>query len=272
MSQFLGITREQVFSPGRVEDDGAILEAVAVCLRRREHAVTVFSADAEQWPEPTAATIVFAMCQGDMALVRLQQWQARGVRIVNTPEGILNCQRHRTVAAFIAARIPFPESVLTDTAEPSTLPTWVDDGGAWIKRGDVHATEVDDVVLVKSVTAARDALARFRARGIRRAVVQRHEPGTVLKFYAVRGRFFHCVRPRDGDEIPTSILHDIDILGQAAARVLNLEIYGGDCVVGVNGRLRLIDLNDWPSYAPCRAEAAEGIAAYLLAHEVSTGT
>jgi len=272
MSAFLGIARERVFSPGRVGDDRAILDAVADSLRRRRRAVTVCGGDDSDWPEPAADTIVFAMCQGEQALTRLQRWAARGVRIINTPEGILNCQRHRTVAAFTQASVPFPESVILETDQPATLPAWVANGGAWIKRGDVHATEADDVVRIDGVAAMRQALERLRARGVRRALLQRHVPGTVLKFYGVCGGFFHCVVPAHRDEIGASVRRDVDRLGQRAARVLNLEIYGGDCVVSVNGRLQLIDLNDWPSYAPCRAEAAEAIAAYLLAHEVSTGT
>ena len=223
---------------------------------------------------------------------RLQQWEARGIRIINRPEGILNCQRQRTVAAFAGSDLAFPETVLIDTAAVSTvrpdqlakgegmaglpdLPAWLtgqrrDGAGAWVKRGDVHATEADDVVYVEGADAARGALRRFHARGIATAAVQRHMPGTVLKFYAVRGRFFHCVALPAGGEIPMAAVRGIDTLGRRAAEVLEVEVYGGDCVVGVNGELTLIDLNDWPSYAPCRARAAGGIAAYLLAQATAT--
>ncbi len=272
MSRFLGITREPVFSPGRVQDDGAILEMVADRLRAGGQDVRVLAADAEPWPEPAAGTIVFTMCQGAPALQRLQQWQARGVRIVNCPEAILNCQRHRTVAAFQAAAIPFPETVLLTVGGEPPLPSWVANGGAWVKRGDVHATEADDVVAVDGTAAARRALQRFRERGIAAAVLQRHVAGTVVKFYAVRDGFFHCVRPLGGVEIPLEVLRRIAKLGQRAAAALNVEVYGGDCVYDVNGGVTLIDLNDWPSYAPCRAEGAAAIAAHLLAQDVATDT
>ena len=45
-----------------------------------------------------------------------------------------------------------------------------------------------------------------------------------------------------------------------AAQVLNVHIYGGDCIVSEDGTVRLIDFNDWPSFAPCRDEAAPHIA------------
>ena len=269
MSRFLGITREPVFSPGRVADDSAILHLVADELRHQGHTVAVVGGADEHWPEPAADTIVFAMCQGSRALDRMQRWEACGVRIVNRPEGIRNCQRHRTVPALVRAGTAFPQSLLLETAAVPALPDWVAESGAWVKRGDVHATESDDVVFADSIDKVRGALQRFRERRVERAVVQRHVAGTVLKFYAVRGRFFHCVRPREGDAPTPDTVRRIDALGQNAAQVLNLEVYGGDCVHSANGALTLIDLNDWPSYAPCRSEAARAIAGYLLAQRTA---
>lgn len=272
MSRFLGITREHVFSPGRVDDDSAILHMVAEHLRQLGHEVTVCPGDDDRWPEPAADTTVFTMCQGERALARLHAWAARGVRIVNHPQAIVGCQRHQTVAAFSAAAIPFPQSVLLSTSGTPRPPSWVH-GGAWLKRGDVHATEPDDVVFVDTLEATRVTLRRFAARHIGCVVLQRHVPGTVLKFYAVHKRFFHCVPPAGAPHpLSEAVLHRIETLGAQAAAVLNIEVYGGDCVHDVNGRLTLIDLNDWPSYAPCRAEAAKEIAAYLLAHDVASDT
>ena len=268
MSRFLGITRERVFSPGRVDDDGAILHMVADRLRTAGHEVSVFDADEPRWPQPVAGTVVFAMCQGERALAHLQQWQARGLRIVNTPDGIRNCQRHRTVAAFAGSPIAFPETVLVDSGERLTVP-WIADGGAWIKRGDVHATEPDDVVFVDGAATAQQALGRFRARGIARVVVQRHIPGTVVKFYAVRGRFFACASGPGVVPLADDVLQRIDALGGRAAEILGVEVYGGDCVRDLSGKLHLIDLNDWPSFASCRAAAAGHIAAYVQAQDVA---
>jgi glutathione synthase/RimK-type ligase-like ATP-grasp enzyme len=259
MMRFLGITREAIFSPGRVDDDAAILLAVADALRSSGNSVETIRADDDRWPEPTTDTTVFTMAQGDRSLARLQEWERRGLRVINRSQGILNCQRHRTVPLLTEARVEFPTSLLVATRDAVELPPWIE-GGAWVKRGDVHATEVDDVVFVESAQAVHEALARFAARAIERAVVQHHAPGTVLKFYAVLGSFFHCV---GGSELPAAVLARIDALGQQAAQALGVEIYGGDCVYDVNGGLTLIDLNDWPSYARCRFAAASAIAAYV---------
>lgn len=268
MIEFLGIAREHVYSPGRVEDDAGVLNDVARHLGEAGHTVRVFGADATMWPQPAAGTLVFAMCQGPRALERLQEWERDGVRVINRPEGILNCQRHRTIPLLNDAGVGLPTSVLVDTASEPQLPTWLGEG-AWIKRGDVHATEADDVCRVPDAATALAALRRFAARGIEAAVIQRHAPGVVLKFYAVRGSFFHCVRSAEAPAIPAAALRKIDTLGQAAAERLGVEVYGGDCVYGEDGALSLIDLNDWPSYRFCRASAAVAIADYLRAQKES---
>jgi hypothetical protein len=271
MRSFLGISRERIFSPGRVDDDRAILRLVADALQCAGQRVQLLDGDDRTWPEPSAETVVFAMCQGPRAVEHLRRWEQRGARVVNSADGILNCQRHRTVPALVAAGTPFPASVLVDTAAPPALPEWIAADGAWVKRGDVHATEADDVVFVEGADAAAAALRRFHERGVARAVVQRHVSGTVVKFYAVRGRFFFAVPPRDG-ALPADALRGIDTLAQQAARVLDVEVYGGDCVCAANGAVHLIDLNDWPSYAPCRSEAAREIAGYLLAQPTARDT
>ena len=105
---------------------------------------------------------------------------------------------------------------------------------------------------------------RHARRGIASALVQRHVDGDVLKFYAVRGRFFaafrrrRTCRARRGARTPPCARSP-----KPAAAALELEVFGGDCVRDRQQRLWLIDLNDWPSYAPCRSGAAEAIASYL---------
>src|SRR5262249_32424858 len=128
MSRFLGLTRERVFSPGRVDDDAAILTLVADRLRQLGHSVSVHSGDEDAWPECAADTVVFTMCQGAAALHRLQEWTARGMRIINRPEGILNCQRHRTIATLAQTDMAFPASVVVQTHTEPVWPAWVTSG------------------------------------------------------------------------------------------------------------------------------------------------
>jgi hypothetical protein len=56
-------------------------------------------------------------------------------------------------------------------------------------------------------------------------------------------------------------------LAEFAARGLDIGIYGGDAIVAPDGSLSIIDLNDWPSFAPCRGAAAYAIARHVVAEE-----
>ena len=260
MIDFLGIARERVYSPGKVEDDRAILETVADRLRVR-HRVAVVSAD-DPLPAVAPPTVVFAMCQGPDALAAMRAWEAAGVRGINSVAGIENAHRRRMLAAFARHRLPHPESVVVDTGDAAALPAWVD-AGAWLKRGDVHATEAGDVVQVADRAAARAGLAAFARRGIAAACLQRHVAGDVIKFYAVRGGAFFAWYGGEGVQLDRATEARMRGLAEAGAASLELEVFGGDCVRDGKGGLWLIDLNDWPSYGRCRFGAAEAIAAYV---------
>jgi hypothetical protein len=257
---FLGVARERVYSPGKVEDDRAILDAVAARLAAT-HRVAVVSAD-DPLPAVAPPTVVFAMCQGPAALATLRRWEAAGVRVINSAAGIENAHRRRMLAAFARDRVPHPQSLVLATTDGGPMPDWVD-AGAWVKRGDVHATEADDVVRVADRAAARAALAAFARRGIASACLQRHVAGDVIKFYAVRGGAFFAwyggaqVRLQPPAEVA------LRALAETGATSLELEVFGGDAVRDGEGGLWLIDLNDWPSYGPCRFGAADAIASYV---------
>ena len=64
---------------------------------------------------------------------------------------------------------------------------------------------------------------------------------------------------RNSQRDPFSV-EELKIQSDKAAEALNVPIYGGDCVVSADGTLRIIDFNDWPSFARCREEAGGKIA------------
>jgi hypothetical protein len=125
----------------------------------------------------------------------------------------------------------------------------------------VHAETRADVVSAKEATVI-DAIADFARRGVARVALQAHVPGPILKFYAVAdGSFFHWY-PADGGR---AVVNEdrLRALVFAAARALALEVFGGDVAVPEPDAPVLIDLNDWPSFAPVRSQAAAAIAAYI---------
>ena len=54
--------------------------------------------------------------------------------------------------------------------------------------------------------------------------------------------------------------------GKTVVKDLSFAVNSGDsvCIVGENGELHIINFSDWPSFAPCREEAAPHIAKVVL--------
>jgi hypothetical protein len=254
MTTIVGIFREPEFSPGRVGDDAAILERTATALRARGATVRLGAPDLARGGDVDA---VLAMCQTPAALAVLDDAATR-VPVLNSAAAIRNCFRAETVRLVGAAGLPFPSTAVIATDGPAA-----GHAPCWVKRGDVHAMQADDVVFAADDAALVDALAAFRARGIARAALQAHVAGPVLKFYGTAdGRFFRAYTDLPNAPAPIGRLADVACAG---ARALGLDVFGGDLVVAPDGRPVLIDVNDWPSFARCRDEAAEAIADHALA-------
>ncbi len=117
-------------------------------------------------------------------------------------------------------------------------------------------------------------MAEYARRGIASAVICKHVSGDLLKFYGVRGTgFFFYFYPEEynhskfGYEAMNGKLQYYPVeterlkaLADETAGLLRVDIYGGDVIVTADGTMFLIDMNDWPSFAPCREEAAGHIA------------
>jgi hypothetical protein len=265
--RFVGLYREAECSPGaHRSNDALLLDQVADALRRNGGHVEV-TALVTQTPTRPPEGLIFSMCQGRAALDLLSQWEADGIRIVNTPSSALNTYRERLPGILQGAGIPFPETRLISTSKGADEGVTVN-GGVWLKRGDMHASVSADVQWIDSAERLRAGLKEFASRGITRAALQQHVAGNEIKFYGVTGgRFFHWFYPRD----PNGRRYHFDVrrleqLAADAAAAAGLDIYGGDVIVEPSGALTLIDLNDWPSFAPCRTEAAAAIAGYLMGH------
>lgn len=263
MSTLLGIYREPECSPGRhLSNDSLLIEQIARELSARGASVRLLHAE-EALAERPDVDLVFSMCQGPAALEGLLDWSRRGARIVNDPAAALNTYRDHLPTLLANAAVPYPATRLLDTAAALDADL-VMDRPMWLKRGDLHASVSSDVQRVETAAQLRAGLADFVARGVDHVALQEHRPGTEIKFYGVAGRtFFHWFVTNDaGSPAPaTPALQD---LAERAAAAAGLGIFGGDVIVGPTGDLTLIDLNDWPSFAPCREAASEAIADFLM--------
>ena len=263
MKRLVGLYREKQYSPGRHQsNDAVLLDQIAHRLREREFAVDLMSLEVANGARAQAA-LVFSMCQGRAALENLAQWEREGVRIMNSPQAALNTHRDRLPALMIEARLPFPQTNLMPTDAAPDLHSLDLEEGIWLKRGDVHASVTADVQWIDSRERLEAGLADFIRRGISLAALQAHRAGDEIKFYGVAGgAFFHWFYSGAARKYPFDSAR-LQELGNNAAVAAGLDIFGGDVIVSPAGELTLIDLNDWPSFAPCRERAAYAIADFI---------
>ncbi|MBR3100710.1 MAG: hypothetical protein IKH19_03030 [Muribaculaceae bacterium] len=274
-----GIMRAGAYSPNHIGNDTAIFNLTAEQLRKRGCQVNVYSE--EQFNrDGVEEDIVLAMCREQASIERLQQLEDRGCLVINSGYGIENCTRERMTRILLGNGIPYPESLIVNTNE-NIKPALKKAGfkSCWIKRGDFHAMHKEDVSYVRHIEEAQEVLQEYFYRGIKRAVINVHLVGDLVKFYGIRdSSFFFWFYPFDAghskygwEEVNgRSQGLDFDVrslksMCQRAAEELNVVVYGGDCIVGEDGDIKIIDFNDWPSFAPCRNEAAPHIAKAILA-------
>src|SRR5258708_27867318 len=171
----LGVYREPEFSPGKVDDDAAILNSVLAELTREgvetEAMDAVTFATAEPLPR---ADIVLAMCQGEQPLRRLAEIEQGGAIAINSALAIRNCYRDLLAAGLARAGVPTPAGALVPTNEPldPRKLAGLDLGaGGFVKRGELHALGSDDVQHASDRAQVEAILADFARRGIRFAYV-----------------------------------------------------------------------------------------------------
>lgn len=264
---FLGIYREPEFSPGRhLSNDAKILRLVGQALEREKVTVTLATLEDARglWKN---ADLIFSMCQGPRAVEELAGWKKQGAFILNDPDASRATYRDSLCSVAREKDLGFPHSEFINTnAHPRELDKyqgWFTGGSAWLKRADVHATSPSDVIRLDRWSDLNSGLVKFRTRGLERAVLQQHCTGDEVKFYAVRGgKLFWPYYPKESEGYPFDE-RSLKRLAEHAAESLDLSIYGGDAIISPDGKITLIDLNDWPSFAPCRGAAASAIAKYL---------
>lgn len=269
-----GIQRQQTYSPNHIGNDSAIFRLTAEHLRKLGCEVKAYS-EPDLILHTPKERIIFNMVRDMNSIKKLQELEDDGVSIVNSGYGIENCTREKMTRLLIENNIPHPESLIVGTSDDCT--ELLEASGfetSWVKRGDFHAIHREDVTYVRHKEEAAGILKEYALRGIQTAVINKHLKGDLVKFYGVyNSDFYYWFYPSSnhhskfgleqingtakGFTFDERALKDIS---NQAAEVLNVRIYGGDCIVAEDGTMQIIDFNDWPSFAPCRKEAAPFIA------------
>jgi len=276
MISILGVTRKNRFSPNHVGNDAAIFNEVVLKLIEKGAAVEICNEDEFLASDSVKQGNILTMGRTKTLVKKLQSLQNNGVNVLNSGFGIENCFRKNMTLKLLEGGIAYPKSIVISTvADIQSIFEKLKGKGVWIKRGDFHAIHKEDVTFAASLKEAQHILNEYALRGIKEAVISEHLAGDLLKFYAVRDTdFFFYFYPYEHnhhkydlyEQINDEVVHfpfdlaDLKQVANRAAEVLDVHIYGGDVIIDSNGDFHIIDLNDWPSFAPCRAEAAEAIA------------
>ena len=273
-----GIMRAGAYSPNHIGNDAAILNLTSEQLRKRGCEVKIYSEE-QLIAGLVKEDIIINMCRDHRSLPILQRREDEGALVINSGYGVENCTRERLTRILVGSNIPYPESLIVNTNEVVT--SRMKEASmeqVWIKRGDYHAMHKEDVTYVRHAEEAQEVLQEYFLRGIKRAVINRHLEGDLIKFYGVYGPpYFYGFYPFErrhsqyGSENingeSQQLRFDLDnfkAVCNKAAEALDIKIYGGDCIVSPSGEISIIDFNDWPSFAPCRVEASAVIARAIL--------
>ena len=228
LSQILMVQRDESFSPNAVEKDLAILQAVGEKLRDRGASVSYVKEELLQdkrWKLGDRVGIIFSMARSEKSLAVLQQAQAEGVMVVNDPRSIEICNSRRAIDGLMRSnRIP---------AAP-----YYERGKGWIKADRGHDVRF---------AANEEEMLAFKQQ-VEDPLLTAHVEGTLVKFYGVADRFFS---PQGYPQVAEAAAR--------LARLVGIQVYGGDAVLLSDGTFAIIDFNDWPSFSSCREEAAAAI-------------
>ncbi len=268
----MGVCRGNVFSPNCVDNDAAIMQAVKKQIEALGAKVELCGEDDFCMLPAYEADGYFSMARGKEALRTFRQIEQRGGKVLNPSEGILRCVRRSMTERLVAGGISHPRSWVIEKG--GKMPVEID-FPCWLKRGDGCAQQKEDTCYVRNREEGDACLEDFWRRGVECVIVNEHLTGDLIKFYGVEGTsFFHWLYPstcghrskfglEEINGIPEGYAFDVELVKEEAdkaSRLLNVPVYGGDCIVDKNGNCKIIDFNDWPSFAPCREQSAYYIA------------
>jgi glutathione synthase/RimK-type ligase-like ATP-grasp enzyme len=258
--KFAGIRRKTEFSPNHVVNDTLIINQTGEALVRLGAEVTMYD-EGTITPDAVREKLIFSMVQGPIGTNTMLKIEQQGAFIINSPRAVMNCYRINMVRLLPEAGIPFPKSVIVSTdSDINARAAGFTTPKVWIKRGDVHAVHKEDVTLANTDDEELNLLREFQQRDIREAILQEHLDGDTVKFYAVRGSdLFHWYY-LNGVYHTAFDEGNLRDLAAASAEAMGLFVYGGDAIIGRDAGISIIDINDWPSFAPVRDQASRHIA------------
>ena len=260
------IARDAEHSPQMQTNDAAILASVERELAAAEHEVMRIS-PAEL--SRNKYDIVVHMSRTPATLQLLEEAEARGCTVLNSPAAVRNCSRTPMVHILQENNIPQPPFTTGTGLCLAQYPCWV-------KKGEGWSTTEGDVTYAPDKESAAAAVERIERKHGCDSIVCKHIAGDIVKFYGVSNSFFTHSYPQPGktkfnleaiNGAPQRHPFDKEALAHIAAkaaRALGLTIFGGDAIITAQGEIFIIDINDFPSFSAVREQAAAQIARTVI--------
>lgn len=271
----LGISRAPQFSPNSEGRDAAIFVALTSRLERKGYAVDIISEDLVTEVDLADYDLVFSMARGRNVLSILSQAEQLGLPVINAATRLLHLSRGSLIQLLQQHDLPLPHIQLCELTSSQIITPRIA-YPFWVKRVDACAQQKGDVSFVNGEAEYQTVIKRFREGNITSYVIEQHIEGDLVKFYGVEGTaFFHVSYPTESangfskfgleqaNGQPSHFNFNESALKQTAdkaAQLTGMTVYGGDAIITSTGQFRIIDFNDWPSFSPCRREAAKAIA------------
>lgn len=280
----LFVSRAPSFSPNNVEKDARILSLTARNCEERGYRVASVDEDtfaSRSWDGP-APEFVFSMGRKLPALMRLEQY---GWPCVNAPRAVRNTatSRELTLMLLQSHGIPLPFWWAYEPSEDELFQCedrLRNELPGWIKVMRPDGVTAGDVEYVSTPLEADTAVIQRIAEGVTDLVFMRHLSGDLLKVYAISDgnelTFFQYFSPQEehytkfGNESRNSPFmgyrpdtEALRALTLSVGGALGLQVFGFDVILGVDGSMTVIDVNDWPSFSRFQEDAARAIAALL---------
>lgn len=267
------VYRSHEHSPNLTDADSRIINAASIKLQERGYAIHRYT-EAQFIETDITEPAIINMCRKPRSIEKLCRLEAEGKTVINSGHAIRKCTKRKLWEISTANNIETPATVIVGSTD-TTLPFSGTFRPCWLKLPDESVTDKDDIIYAGTPAEYREALTRYHSRAITEVLVCAHLEGDLLKFYAVSGdRYLYTLYPKQsgyskfGYEANNSDVKFYPYKTERLKEICNImsretgiTVFGGDCIITPDGKINIIDLNDWPSFSPCAEEASEAIAA-----------
>lgn len=267
------VYRSHEHSPNLTDADSRIINAASIKLQERGYAIHRYT-EAQFIETYITEPAIINMCRKPRSIEKLCRLEAEGKTVINSGHAIRKCTKRKLWEISTANNIETPATVIVGSTD-TTLPFSGTFRPCWLKLPDESVTDKDDIIYAGTPAEYREALTRYHSRAITEVLVCEHLEGDLLKFYAVSGdRYLYTLYPKQsgyskfGYEANNSDVkfypyktERLKEICSIMSRETGITVFGGDCIITPDGKINIIDLNDWPSFSPCAEEASEAIAA-----------